>query len=304
MAGKLITKTSNIFAIERDDEIVLADRRYRVTGTAYEQRFGFEDPKIWVRWAQDCETGETKILKLAFFESFAIDMGGVHIRCFRDPEKEGRILNLVRHNPHFMQGRVYRDQEGNNIRVLDVVRGVNYHTYLGTMNMPYERYFQTMLPELLRNLVRAFEDIRLLHVHELRHGDVRNDHLFVDRTTGSYVWIDFDYDFEATENRFSLDIFGMGNIILYTVGKGFHTFYDIKHNTFVYRDLLARLEPDDFSLLFKQRLVNLKKLYPEIPTSLNNILMHFSRGAEVHYEYAEEIIEDLNRCIHIHFTQG
>lgn len=301
MAGRLITDTGNIFAIQRDDEIILGDRRYRITGHVYEQRFGVDDPKIWVKRAEDCETGEKKILKLAYMESFKVTIGGVDVRCFRDPEKEGNILNLVQNHPNFMQGIVCRDQVGHNIRVLDIVPGSNYYVYLDSMRMPYERYFSTMLPALLRNLVRAFEAIRFLHVHDFRHGDVRNDHLIIDHNTGHYVWIDFDYDFESMENRFSLDILGMGNLILYTVGKGFHTYYEIKNNRHVYQDLLTKLEPDDFAILDKQRLVNLKKLYPQIPNLLNNVLMHFSRGAEVYYEYAEEVIEDLNKCIHAHF---
>jgi hypothetical protein len=301
MSGRLITDTGNIFAIDNGDEIALGDRRYRVTGHVYEQRFGIDDPKIWVKRVEDCETGEKKIIKLAYLESFIVTIAGISIRCFRDPEKEGRILQLVRNHPHFMQGRVYRDQEGRNIRVLDIVQGPSYFVYLSNLKMPYERYFATMLPALLRNLVRAFEALRFLHIHNFQHGDVRNDHLIVDNKSGLYVWIDFDYDYQASENRFSLDIMGMGNIILYTVGKGFHIHYDIKNNARFYGDLLSRLDSDDFSLLDKQRLVNLKKLYPQIPALLNNILMHFSRGADVYYEYAEEIIEDLNRCIHVHF---
>ncbi len=301
MAGKLITDTSNIFAIQRGDEIALGDRRYRVTGHVYEQRFGLEDPKIWVKRVEDCETGEKKIIKLSYLESFKVTLGGVDVRCFRDPEKEGNILNLVRNHPNFMQGTVCRDQEGHNIRVLDIVKGSNYFLYVDSIRIPYESYFENMLPVLLRNLVRAFEAIRFLHVNDFRHGDVRNDHLIIDNKTGQYVWIDFDYDFESMENPFSLDILGMGNLILYTVGKGFHTYYEIKNTPYLYKDLVTKLDPEDFAILDKQRLVNLQKLYPQIPTLLNNVLLHFSRGTEVYYEYAEEVIEDLNKCIHVHF---
>jgi hypothetical protein len=301
MTGKLITDTGNIFAIQRDDEILLENRRYRVTGHVYEHRFGIDDPKIWVKRVEDCETGEKKILKLTYLESFKITVGGVDVRCFRDPEKEGNILNLVQNHPNFMQGTVCRDQEGHNIRVLDIVPGANYFDYIDSIRKPYEGYFENILPVLLRNLVRAFEAIRFLHVHDFRHGDIRNDHLIIDSNTGQYVWIDFDYDFESMENPFSLDILGMGNLILYTVGKGFHTYYEIKNNPFLYKDLLTKLDPDDFAVMDKQRLVNLKKLYPQIPPLLNNVLMHFSRGTEVYYEYAEEVIEDLNNCIHAHF---
>ena len=38
--------------------------------------------------------------------------------------------------------------------------------------------------------------------------------------------------------------------------------------------------------------MNLRKLYPFIPVTLNSILMHFSTGAGVYYEAVEEIIED------------
>jgi hypothetical protein len=40
--------------------------------------------------------------------------------------------------------------------------------------------------------------------------------------------------------------------------------------------------------------MNLKKIFPYIPESLNRILCHFTRGAEVFYEHIDEIVEDLN----------
>ena len=68
----------------------------------------------------------------------------------------------------------------------------------------------------------------------------------------------------------------------------------IKNDTNTYKDLAEHLTPSDFSLLHKSRLVNLKKLYPYIPPMLNNMLLHFSRGANVFYETVQEIVEDLN----------
>jgi len=56
-------------------------------------------------------------------------------------------------------------------------------------------------------------------------------------------------------------------------------------------------------MLDKWRLVNLRKLYPFIPPLLNDILLHFSRGAELYYEFSEELIEDLNRCTYTVFQQ-
>lgn len=297
MAGRVVTNTTNIFGIDTGDEIVLGSRRFKVTGHAYEQRFGIEDPKFWVKRVVDCDTGEKKLAKLAFYESFNTVLAGAKIKCFRDPEKEGNILEMVRHNPHFMQGEVLYDEKGNNIRVLDIVPGSNLFVHLGSIRVPYKTYFTTILPGLFKNLIRSFEAIRLLHASGFRHGDIRSDHIIIDDRTGTFVWIDFDYDFTAPENIFSLDIFGLGNVLMYVVGMGFHNFYNIKNDKYTYGDLLDKLEPADFSLLDKQRLVNIRKLYPQIPETMNNILMHFSREADVYYEIVEEIIEDMTRCL-------
>lgn len=83
----------------------------------------------------------------------------------------------------------------------------------------------------------------------------------------------------------------------YAIGKGFHTVYMIQNNKEIYGDLLHRLTDADFSLLDQRRLVNLKKLYPMIPSTMNNILMHFSKQTEIFYEMVDEIIEDINRCV-------
>ena len=132
----------------------------------------------------------------------------------------------------------------------------------------------------------------------MRHGDVRNDHIIIEKSSGNYVWIDFDYDYEATENPFGLDIFGMGNILLYAIGKGFHTLHAMKYDTRKYDDFFEKLKETDLSILDGSRLMNLRKLYPYIPKALNNILLHFSHGAEIYYESADELIEDINRCLY------
>lgn len=297
MKSRLFEDTTQFFLIDDGDEIVIDKKRYRVIGHAREMRFGIEDPKFWVKRVLDTETGERKIIKLVYFESFETKLGGVRITCFRNPDKEGEILDLVRAHPYFMQGSSHRDIKGNNVRVLDYVRGPNFLTYIGSLRMKYEVYFNKALHGILIKLVRALEAIRFLHINGFRHGDIRNDHIIVEGRTGNLVWIDFDYDFAATENPFSLDIFGIGNILLFAIGKGFHNVYMIKNDTKTYGDLADRLEPEDLSLLEQRRLCNLRRLYPCIPRTLNNILMHFSGRAEVYYEFVDEIIEDLNRCL-------
>lgn len=298
MSGRQFTDTSDFLAIDYGDEILIGGKRYIVKGFAREARFGIEDPKFWVKRVVDSETGERKIIKLSFFESFETHMGGVRIRCFRNPDKEGKILELVRNHPAFMQGERYLDEKGNVVRVLDVVRGTNFFNYIDQFKVQYQDYFQQILPGILKEIVRACEAIRFLHISGFKHGDIRNDHLIVNRENGNYVWIDFDYDYEATENPFGLDIFGLGNLLIYSIGKGFHNINMILSDTGCYGNLVEHLKPEYFSILYKRRFINLRKLHPIIPKMLNDILMHFSQGAHVCYEVVDELIEDLNRCLY------
>jgi hypothetical protein len=62
-------------------------------------------------------------------------------------------------------------------------------------------------------------------------------------------------------------------------------------------DILNTIEPGDYALLSKNRIVNLRKLFPYIPVELNNIFLHFSLGTEVFYDTADEIAQDLEAAI-------
>ncbi|MFC1493752.1 protein kinase [Thermodesulfobacteriota bacterium] len=301
MEQRIITDTSNFFSIDYGDIILIDNEKYKVTGHERERRFGVTDPKFWVKRAVDLKTDEKKIIKLSFFESFETKMGGVPITCFRSPDKEGKILELVKDHPGFMRGTVHRDIKGNNMRLIEPVRGPNFFIYIGSMDMDHKIYFNEILPGVLKKIVKAFEGIRFLHANGYKHGDIRNDHIIVEESSGNYVWIDFDYDFSTSENPWSLDIFGMGNILLNAVGKGFHNLDMIRDNKRIYGDLIDNLDKNDFSIFNKRRLMNLKKLYDYIPVPLNNMLIHFSRGTEIFYETSDEIIEDLNRCLYSFF---
>lgn len=301
MQGRLFTDTSDIFSIDRGDTIQIAGNRYMITGHERERRFGIDDPKFWVKRAVDLETGKKKILKLTFKESFVTHMGGASIRCFRNPKKEAMILEAVKDHPHFMHGIAFEDEKKNIIRILDIVPGPNFFVFMDSKQMGHKAYFEKILPGILKQLIKAFEAIRHLHHLGFKHGDIRNDHIIVERDTGKYVWIDFDYDYEALENPYSLDIFGLGNVLINAVGKGFHNIQMILNDSMIYGDLKDRLEREDFSIIHKRRFINLRKLYPYIPKALNDILMHFSIGANVYYEYVEEMVEDLNRCLYTAF---
>lgn len=295
MDQRQFTDTSNVFSIDYGDVILVNGKRFQVTGHERERRFGIEDPKFWVKKVIDLETGEKKIIKLSFFETFELLLGGVKINCFRNPKKEGEILSMVKGHPHFMQGWSYPDSKGNIMRILDIVQGPNFFIYLASLSMDHETYFNETFPKVLEHLIKVFDAIRFLHMKGFNHGDIRNDHIIVEQVTGNYIWIDFDYDFITNENPYGLDIIGLGNILLYSVGKGFHTKREISENTVLYGDLRDRVNPGDFSIINRRRFVNLKKLYPYIPDRLNDMLIHFSMGAEIYYESVQEIIDGLNR---------
>ncbi|MFC1819621.1 hypothetical protein ACFLZG_00855 [Thermodesulfobacteriota bacterium] len=89
MKERSFKDTSNFFSIDYGDTILIGEKKYLVIGHERERRFGIEDPKFWVKRVVDSETGEKKIIKLSYFESFEIQLGGVKINRFRNPDKEG-----------------------------------------------------------------------------------------------------------------------------------------------------------------------------------------------------------------------
>jgi hypothetical protein len=296
---KPITDTTEIFQIDYGDIVRVGERCYKVTGHAREVRFGLDEPKFWVKRVVDLESGEKKLMKLSYLEDFNTKIGPVSIRCFRNPAKEAEILDLVKNHPQFMQGVSYKDDRDNVIRILDIIHGPNFFNYIDGLKYKYEDYFEKALPVILKKLVRCFEAIRFLHLSGYRHGDIRNDHILVERETANFIWIDFDYDFDTSENPYGLDILGIGNILIYAIGMGFHTLHLIASDPVAYQRLSGNLESYDFSIIHKSRLVNLAKLYPCIPQPLNDVLLHFSQGASVYYETVDEVIEDVNRCIYM-----
>ena len=300
MKERIFTDTSNFFGIDYGDIIYVGGKRFLIKGHEREERFGLDEPKFWVKKAVDLETGERKIIKLSFFESFETRIGHVRIPCFRHPDKEARVLELVKNHPHFMHGTAFHDEKGNNVRVLDIVNGKNFYQYLHGIDLDHPLYFKEVLPGILTKLLAAFEALRLLHQNGLKHGDIRNDHLIIEQTTGNYVWIDFDYDFDSVENPFSLDLIGLGNILTYAIGKGFHNLKEKEgaNGDLLYRDLIKKVVPEDFSIVHQWRFMNLKRLFPYIPAGLNNILAHFTLGSDVFYESVDEIVADLKTCLY------
>jgi len=291
---RVVTDTSDFFRVDFDDILVLEDRPFFVRNYEREGRFGIDDePKFWVRKAIDLSTGMPKILKMVFHERFRVTLGGVSFECVRSPAKEARILELVKWNPHFMQGDTLRDSAGNLVRVVDYIHGEKLADIVPALGRDHEDYFRNHFPGLLDEFIKLARAIRLLHNHGENHGDIRRDHIIRDRDTGHYRWIDFDFTSYHRENPFGYDLHGLGTVLAFLAGRGEVTVHWLRREN---PELHHRLTPEDTNVIFRNRVMNLRKLYSYIPEALNLVLMHFSAGAEVFYDDTAQLLEDLGEA--------
>ena len=286
-----VKDTSDFFRVDYDDVVVLGGVPYFVRNNEREGRFGIEDePKFWVKRSINLFTGETKILKWVFKERFNARIGDLVFECVRSPQKEARILELVRGRDDFMQGGTVMDSSGNPLRILDYIRGKTLSQFTAALGSDHEDFFHHHYPSLLDEFIRIVQAIRFLHESGEKHGDIRRDHLIRDEVTGKFRWIDFDFNYRHGESRFGYDLFGLGNVFMFITGKGDVTTQRLLKDD---PDMLDRLSIDDVNIVFHNRVANLKKIYPYIPESLNRVLLHFSVGAKVYYDNTKELLEDL-----------
>ena len=291
---KIYRDTSDFFRIEYGDIVILNDTPYLIRHNAKEGRFGLDDEvKFWVKRAIDLTTGETKIIKLVFYENFIARIGDIEFECFRSPRKEARILNLIGNHDNFMHGFSVRDDQGNVVRILDFIYGKTIADHVRDLasHIDHETYFYLHFPEILDNYIECVEAIRFLHERGEKHGDIRRDHILMDRDTGRCRWIDFDFNFRHRENIYGYDLFGLGNVFMYLVGMGDVLIQDIKMAN---HPAIGELSDDDTNIVFNNRVANLIKIYPYIPENLNLILMHFSKSANVFYDHTLQLLDDLN----------
>lgn len=297
-ASRVFADTTDFTSIDYGDVLQVEDRYFLITSYTKEGRFGVDEQvKQWVPKVEELATGTSYIVKLVFHETFDIHLGEFVIPCYRSPEKEARILELVQGRPHFMQGELLLDVVGNLVRVIVPVNGNRLDKVIQSSELPHRDYFGKELPDVLARFLEALQAISFLHDNGFRHGDIRRDHVFVDRHTGVFYWIDFDYEFYLPEKPFALDLLELGNILIYLVGKGDYNPREILADPRLGDAVLQSIVPSDFALLSQNKIVNLRKIFPYIPEKLNNILLHFSVGAEVFYETVNELRADLSDAL-------
>ncbi len=295
---KVYMDTSNFSSIDYGDIINVDERYFVVTGHTVEGRFGVDDqPKQWVPKVVDLESNIHYIIKLVFHEVFSVTVGSFTIPCYRSPEKEARILELTHDHPRFMQGKSVEDEVGNLVRILDVISGRRLDKYIYRFAGSHEEYFFSHLPAILTQYIECAKAISLLHEAGFRHGDIRRDHILVEYDSGLFRWIDFDYEFYLPERPFALDVFELGNLLMFLVARGnFHP-REIVDDPSLGTKVLETITQDDLSLLSRNRVVNLKKLFPYIPDPLNNIFMRFSQATTIWYDSVNELVEDVESAI-------
>ena len=287
----VISDTSDFFRVEYDDVVILNDHPYLIRNYEREGRFSIdEQPKFWVRRAIDLEDGSTKIVKMVFPEKFDARVGDLIFNCVRSPKKEARILDLVKGHQNFMQGISATDSEGNIIRIIDYIPGMTMDNFISGLGKNHEDYFFNYFPSVFDNYIELVEAIEFLHMNGEKHGDIRRDHIIKDKHGDRYRWIDFDFNYWHEDNMFGYDLFGLGNVLVFLSGRGDVTRQFLKQNN---HSAFERLTNDDMNIIFSNRVVNLQKIYPYVPDTLNFILLHFSMGADVYYDDAGQLLNDL-----------
>lgn len=289
-----IKDTSDFFRVDYDDVVILDHVPYFVRNNEREGRFGLDDePKFWVKRARNLLNGEVKILKWVFREKFQTRIGSYVFDCVRSPQKEARILELVRGRSEFMQGRTVTDSSGGQLRILDFITGKTMGQIATELGKDHEDFFFRHYPALLDEFITVVNAIRFLHESGEKHGDIRRDHILRDSSTGHYRWIDFDFNYRHRESKFGYDLFGLGNVLLFITGRGDITTHRLLRES---PDILDRLTTDDVNIVFHNRVNNLRKIYPYIPERLNRVLMHFALSSTVYYEDTVSFLEDLGEA--------
>ncbi|MEW6052250.1 MAG: hypothetical protein AB1552_00460 [Nitrospirota bacterium] len=290
----IITDTTDFYRVDYDDVVILGGRPYLIRNNEREGRFGIdEQQKYWVKRARDLSDGSVRIIKLVFHERFKAKVGEIVFDCYRSPKKEARILDLTRDHPRFMHGFSIRDASDNTIRVIEFIRGRTLADHVLSLGKDHEEYFHTHLPRVIDEFIDLVKAIQFIHSHGEKHGDIRRDHILKDEASGLARWIDFDFNYLHKENMFGYDLFGLGNILAYLAGRGDVTIQNLREQA---SPACARITRNDINIIFNNRVVNLQKVYPYIPEALNFVLLHFSVGANIYYDTADQFLHDLQEA--------
>lgn len=292
---RILEDTTDFYDVNYGDVILLDDTGYLVRGTETEKKFGLEgEPKPWVKGCVDLTSGERKIIKIPFYEEFACRIEGIKSTCLRNPDKEARILSKVFGHHGFMQGFYRLDSRGNSVRIIERIVGMSLDNVVRSMKMDHHDYYFQEFPILLKGLIQAFRHMDYLHSLGEIHGDISPDHLYIERSTGSFIWIDFDYDYSVRENLVPRDLAEMGTVLSFVVGKDYMSYTEVQQK---FPQVAEKLTVDDMQSVFPNQVANLKLIYPYIHEELNRITMKFSNSASEKYSTAWQLADDMEHSL-------
>ena len=166
-----------------------------------------------------------KVIKMTFHERFLARVGG----NFRSNAIEAQKKRLAFWN---WLGTIKDSCKGSRCRsdtaflamscriIVIYIAGKTIAESVLKLGENHEDYFYNHLPSILDEYANLVEAIKFLHDNGEKHGDIRRDHIIIDKETGIGKWIDFDFNYLHNENMAGYDLFGLGNVIIYLVGKG------------------------------------------------------------------------------------
>jgi len=114
----------------------------------------------------------------------------------------------------------------------------------------------------------------------------------VERDTGRYRWIDFDYDYKEKDDLTSHDVFEMGTLLAFVVGKDYLSYSQLKR---ISPEIASNLKPSDMLAIFPNQVANLKLVYPYIHDQINEIILRFAQGSQHEYSDAHMLAADIAR---------
>ena len=115
------------------------------------------------------------------------------------------------------------------------------------MGLDHQTYFYDHFPAILNKFIECIKAIHFLHEHGEKHGDIRRDHILIDRQSGRYRWIDFDFNYRHRENVYGYDLFGLGNVLIFLAGMGDVRLWELKAQG---NPALDRLAEEDLNIVF------------------------------------------------------
>ncbi|MBF0564301.1 MAG: serine/threonine protein kinase [Nitrospirae bacterium] len=307
---KIIEDTSEFFNIDYNDVLILSNKPYLVRQCAKEGRFGIdEQDKFWVRHAVDLVDGNPKIIKMPFHEKFTGTSGERTVDFNRSSSKEARILRKTRGHPNFMQGFNVKDKTGHTVRIIDFIKGKTWSDYIVKLGSSHEDYYYNHFMTVFEEFIELVEAIAYIHHRGEIHGDIRRDHIIREMETGINKWIDFDLSYIIHgESHFLFDLLSLGNLLAFAAGRGDVTVQNVQNilnlsskfnqtcnqtDNQNQNQNSGTITSEDLNINFRNRIINLKKIYPYISGKLNDILLRFSCGAKVSYDGITQFIDDL-----------